>query len=517
MIEFDQHQNRVHADQQEAPGRTPLGVGRARQNRKGKQRGSIAVMFAVMVAVLFGFIGLAFDLSLVYNRKAELQSLADTTALAAANRLVGTTAGVQSALLAAANEALTFRYQYRKFPVEWSNSAIKFSASATAADSDWRDAGAALASPDGLLFVKVDTRELDPSYGTINTMFMGILSDANATATSSGLAIAGRSSINVTPLAICALSPTPANPRSNLGPPANVELEEYGFRRGVGYNLMNLSPDSTTTPDNFVVNPIDPLGAAGSPANTAAATVSPFVCAGTMPMPRVMGATISVGRPFPIDTLFNQLNSRFDQYAGGLCKPERAPPDANVRAYFNATAVPWMSVVPQGQTAETSTVGGKLWTIASPTTGVSGTTLGSAYGPLWSFAKAVPFSAYTAGVPEPASGYATFAANASVWGTLYQFGKPTPTSYPAATPYSASAGANFQAPSIANRPGLRLRRVLNVPLLSCPVAAGANATATVLAIGKFFMTVPATPTAISAEFAGVVQDQALGGPVELFK
>jgi hypothetical protein len=58
---------------------------------------------------------------------------------------------------------------------------------------------------------------------------------------------------------------------------------------------------------------------------------------------------------------------------------------------------------------------------------------------------------------------------------------------------------------------------LNVPLLSCPVAGGSNVSATVLAIGKFFMTVPATSTTIHAEFAGVVPEQSLGGPVELFQ
>jgi hypothetical protein len=80
----------------------------------------------------------------------------------------------------------------------------------------------------------------------------------------------------------------------------------------------------------------------------------------------------------------------------------------------------------------------------------------------------------------------------------------------------ASGGANFLSPSSAHLPGVRYRRVLNVPLLSCPVAAGANVTANVLAIGRFFMTVPATATSISAEFAGVVPEQSLGGRVEMY-
>jgi hypothetical protein len=58
--------------------------------------------------------------------------------------------------------------------------------------------------------------------------------------------------------------------------------------------------------------------------------------------------------------------------------------------------------------------------------------------------------------------------------------------------------------------------VLNVPLLSCPVAAGTTVAASVRGIGKFFMTVPATSTSIYAEFGGLVSDQALGSSIGLF-
>jgi hypothetical protein len=81
------------------------------------------------------------------------------------------------------------------------------------------------------------------------------------------------------------------------------------------------------------------------------------------------------------------------------------------------------------------------------------------------------------------------------------------------TPYLAG-GAFSQTPSVAHRPGIKYRRVLNLPLLQCPVSGNS---ATVLAIGKFFMTVPATSTSISAEFAGAGSDQQAGGPVELYQ
>jgi uncharacterized membrane protein len=47
--------------------------------------------------------------------------------------------------------------------------------------------------------------------------------------------------------------------------------------------------------------------------------------------------------------------------------------------------------------------------------------------------------------------------------------------------------------------------------------ADAAALAQVLAVGQFFMTAPATAAAVSGEFAGVVDEQTLGGPAELYQ
>jgi hypothetical protein len=382
-----------------------------------------------------------------------------------------------------------------------------------------------LASPGGLFFARVDTGALDADIGTVDTVFMSMLPDGQATSNARAVAVAGRASINITPLAICALSNTPAKRRQNsVGQPAFDELEEYGFRRGVGYDLMKLNSiaDNNLPAENFVIDPIAPLGSTSSSSNTAEAVVAPFVCAGKMPRPRVMGAALPVTRPFRIDLLFNKLNSRFDQYTGTLpCSPTQALPDANIKAYaFNIpTSVAWMKT-PPAQTSQAAALWMTSGTIASALPIPAGTTADK-FGPLWTFAKAVPFSSYVAGTPEPSNGYATFPLGA--WANLYNVNNPglqplaVTTNYPAGTPYSASGGSTFLAPSVGNRPGSRFRRVLNVPLLSCPVVPGTNVSATVLAIGKFFMTVPATSSSISVEFAGLAPEQSLGGTVELLR
>lgn len=198
-------------------------------------------------------------------------------------------------------------------------------------------------------------------------------------------------------------------------------------------------------------------------------------------------------------------------------RPVRRPPDYNVKAfdYTQSGGAPWMVPATGSAAAATTTSRNKLETIADLPTPPAGTTAGS-YGPLWTFAKAAKYPSYAAlETPEPASGYATFST--SDWANLYKSG-PSASGYPSsATPYSATSGSNYKAPRAANLDISTLqRRVLNVPLLSCLVTAGANVPATVLGIGKFFMTVPATATTLIAEFAGVLQEQSISSQVELY-
>ncbi len=473
--------------------------------KAAQQRGAISVMFALMMLILLGFIGMSLDLGRVYNRAMELQAVANVAALAAARQLNGTPAGVSNALKQAAYAVGALKYQYHQQAVSWDNSALSFSATAS---GSWIDAAAAQAAPDGLLFARADTSKLAAPLGTIDLMFMRMLSPALASTSTSAKAVAGRSTINVAPLAVCAMGNAAAAKRSNPGPPPVDELVEYGYRRGVSYDLMQLNPNGST-PSNFIIDPFAPPGIIGAASNTAPAVAGPYVCTGQLAMPRISGAAISVSQPFPLASLFQQFNSRFDQYPGALCSYATAPPDSNIKSYLYSTAIPWMAAVPGGQGALSSSTGGALWTVADPLPAPAGNTA-PMYGPLWSYARAVQYSP-----TQPAGGYVPLATGA--WATLYKPGAPTAVgTYLAggSTPYQAVNGATFQAPPAAHQ-GVANRRVLNVALLSCPVGAG-RTTATVLGIGKFFMTVPATASSLDAEFAGLVQEQSLGGAVVLY-
>lgn len=484
---------------------------------RARQKGVIAVLFAIMLPLILLLIALAIDLSLMYNRKVEVHGVARAAALAAARQLNGTPAGVTKALEAADDIVEDLTYSYSTKSVEWSSAALRFSS--TGLPNTWVDAGTAAGESSKIFFVKVDTAELDQAMSEVTTLFIHVLIPSLATVLLSDTAIAGRTSVDVMPLAICAMSPARIAARQNSASSNNNELVEHGFRRGVGYDLMQLNYGGTS-PMSFLVNPVAWPGTNGTEAQTTIENVGGFVCTGSMWMPRVTGEPLNLIEKFPLSELYTHINSRFGIYGNGVCKPEGAPPDKNIKFYLRDSAAPWMTTRPSGQSAVSIVSKGNLMTIAdlpydsSEATGAQA----SSYGPLWSYAKAVPFSRYVPGKDESPSGYTPFSTAA--WPVLYQPGSPTATGYPGSSqgdrPYWATAGTNFQAPAAGKAFSTRNRRVINIPLISCPLPAGATK-GDVVAVGRFFLTIPATSSTLHAEFAGLVSESALIGSVEIMQ
>jgi Flp pilus assembly protein TadG len=469
---------------------------RSRLRKKRTEDGAIAIMTPFVLIVMIAMFGMALDLSRSYNRKAELQSVADAAALAAAAALDGTQTGIDKAIAAAGRTAAAFSYSYNGRTVSWSNAALTFGTDANGGSGGWVDGATAKANASRTFFARVDTSALDAVHGHIDNFLMPVLSSTLATTTVAATAVAGRDALNATPLAIC------ANSNTSAAALPSGELVEYGFRRGVSYNLMNLNPGGRT-PENFLVNPIAPAGTVGTTMMNRMDVVAPFVCTGKMAIPTLGSGGITVERGFPIGSLYVYLNSRFGMYAAP-CQPSTAPADPNVRV-FDLNAATWMKYRPDGLSANPLSAPNPLLTVAEQSAGATRT----AYGPLWSYAKAAKYASYVAnGGVEPAGGYATFST--TDWAVLYNPGVPVAQSYPSPTPYQSTGGSVPYSPQ-------RNTRVLNIPLLRCPVAAGARTTATVLGIGKFFMTVPATATSVYAEFAGMNTDTTSGGNPRLYK
>jgi Flp pilus assembly protein TadG len=473
------------------------------------QRGTIAIMAVMALLVITSLYGMALDLGRVYNRRLEFDTVARAAVLAAAQQLNGTAAGIDKAVAEARVAVAGMRYDANRSTVEWRDDVLSFG---TAPDGGWKDSATARTDAARMWFVQADTAKLDAPQNSIGLLVMHWLTPALSTAPVTATAVAGRASIDVDPLAVCAMSSVPAAARANPGPPANVELVEYGFRRGVGYDLMQLNPNGVA-PVNFVVNPFALPGQPGAPAGALAAAVGPYACSGQLAMPGLSGGRITVAQPFPLASLYRQLNSRMNVYDGAVCTAATAPPDRNIKSYAYDLPVPWMTLVPDQQGALASIAGGRRWTIADPLPAPT-TNVARQYGTLWAYARPAPFSSYAPNVDEPTGGYTPFAS--SDWPTLYAPGAPTPKSYPSgtATPYVSSSSTYAQAPPTGVR-GIANRRVLRVPLLACPVGAGGSAT--VLGIGKFLLTAPATGTSVYAEFGGMAPEHTLAGTVELYR
>lgn len=476
--------------------------------RPGSQRGAFGVLFAIMLPVMLGMVGLAVDLSMLYARGHELQSFADGAALAAARALDGTTDGIATARDHARRTAIQAQYRFLNAETfSWSNDALTFSGTA---QGPWMTAEAV---SDGeaanLYYARVDTGGLDAMYGRVAVAFLrvvGVEGDQNLVRR----AVAGRKESALGPLAVCALNNTALTMRTNAPSNGVDEAVEYGFRRGVTYNLLNLNPNGTT-PKNYAINPLDFAPAPSVASHLSDAALRPFACSGKIPAPPLAsGAMLYVREPFP-ESLLGELNSRFGNYgAGSACTKFGSPPDVNIINYRGGYSGFWMSGTP-GPVRASATQhinGNRLATVADADSVPPGTTAAS-YGTLWSFGRPLRYNAGTASVGAPFP--------KSAWSKLYPVtsGSALSSSYNLdLLPYQRNLPPHRLLPTPLS--GEAWRRVLNVPLLECPFSGSSGR---MLGIGRFLMTTPATasPAGIHAEFGGLTTYGALTASAVLYK
>jgi Flp pilus assembly protein TadG len=499
---------------------------------KSKQRGAVVIIFGLALTSVFGFMGLSLDLAQTYDRKTELQNAADAAALAGARRLVGTTAGIDAAVLDAQNIAALHKFKFQT-AVGLNAATIKFSTSPDTAEGSWLDATAAKLVASTIFFIKIDTRGFDANYGKVNTNFMQAVSSTSSTNTF-GRAVAGRFILGVAPIAVCALETAKYSELLHTG--LASELKEYGYRRGISYNIMDINPLGSAAL-KFLLNPIDVPPAANdnsacTTSNAGASSLTPYMCGGTTSIISSLPGYVYVntGTSASAD---KELNSRFNEYGNGAgsCQVASAPPDSNVQEYkVNIggsikldspsvnTKIPkiWMTNEPIQQSIELDPALHKP--IVPQPSDIK-------YGTLWAYNHAVQYSA-----SPPAGGYVPYST--ADWPKLYPTGAtgtgPTPialAAYPAgasATPYNAAA---FSTPPASNGPGVADRRVLNLALVNCSTlsgtvkSSGGNSCQTiqVLGVGRFFMTIKSNlPNNLHMEFAGLISDSTLTKDIKLY-
>jgi Flp pilus assembly protein TadG len=459
---------------------------------KRKQKGAVAIVLGLSLVTLFAMGGVVLDLGHLYVAKSELQNAADAAALAGAVRLNETATGITNArdnvIAVAAQNNFNFSTS-----VTLTEANVEYSSSPS---GPWVSYATAFASPTGMTFVRVNT-----GPQVMDTYLMRVVGPAFNTISTFGLAVAGRFVNNVTPIGVCAIKNAAgaSRPKGEVLPTG--ELAQFGFRRGVSYNIFALGPLGGSS-DPYLLNPVDvypnPCNGTSSSANNTA----PFVCNGSSAILTSAPGTAYGNTGLSSGKIEAALNSRFNTFGGSsVCIPAQAPPDVNIRKFACtgggcSTAADWMD--PSQQTITPTGIP----TIALPTP--AGITSKNQYGVLWSYSRAVNAVGTT---PNATPGVAFATSN---WSTLYPAPGGAPVAdadFPAATsPYLDPD--HITAPTV--NPGALNRRVLNLAIADCPAVTGSGGCQVipVLGIGRFFMQVPAdfsgSPKKLEVEFAGLI-------------
>lgn len=477
-------------------------------------RGAIAILFAMSTFVLFGFLSMTIDLGRTYVMRTELQNTADAAALAGARELNQTLAGIAAAITRALDIA--------------DENAVNFAAGIPITAEHL----AVGSCPDDACMVPItsvtsETQARGKSFlrvripsGDIPTFFGRLIPTASAGGIQNtdtfGDAVAGYFLAQITPLGVCAVDLTRGGRRTVPGLPD--ELTEFGFRRGVAYNIPQLNPLSGASGDPIWINPLNAPPTACNPASSSATALHPFVCSGTSTVAVTVPGYVYANTGGSYGPMEKALNSRFDDFLGGnACDPASAPPDINIKEFRAPPPTPgsighpreWMNPDPTQQTMSLDPVTFKP--VLTPTT--------SDHGVLWSYSRAVQ----AAGASPTATAGPSFDATAAHWNALYPMNAPDAVTYPTTVPhppfplnadpapYRSTSGNFFQAPN-PTRTGIMNRRVLNVAIIDCsslvPGPGLSCAALPVVGIGRFFMQRMADLTGgtkrIDAEFAGLL-------------
>ncbi len=508
---------------------------------KRKQKGAVAIVLGLSLVTLFAMGGVVLDLGHLYIAKSELQNAADAAALAGAQRLNETAAGVTNARDDAIAIAAQNNFNF--------STAVTITGANTefgpGPDGPWSSYATALGSPTSKTFVKVDT-----GLQTMDTYLMRVVSPAFNTVSTFGLAVAGRFINNVTPIGVCAVDPAnkTAKYTYTAGGTGITELVEFGFRRGVTYNVFDLNPlGGSSVP--YLINPVSTPATGCIPGSSSASFTATFLCNGT-------SAVISsgVGQVYTNTgvsaSAAAQLNSRFDDYTGpSQCIPAQAPPDTNVREYPCKNPSPSSDPACVNNVPNTVSVtppinwmepGANLYpnrefvafgtgALANkpnynlPAAGLpapAGRAQFQNYGVLWSYGPAYQADGSTppqAGAAiTPAQANLNPMYNATAMDYFDTTGYPgTPgAGFPAGTPaapYNQAIGSPYVRTPPFNPPGVRNRRILNLVLVDCrvaPVGPPSCGLINAVGIGKFFMQTKAdfsgSPKKLDLEFAGLV-------------
>lgn len=493
-----------------------------------RQDGAIAVMAGILLFLLMGMLALVVDLGHVYIAKTGLQNGADAAALAGAKRLNDSLAGVNAGVADAIGIA---RHNVYDFSLPVGTDAADGGLDIRVGSCPDPDCMVSLGSVTsngaaaGLSYIEVNTRNR-----ALDSWFAGIWNILNFDV--SARAVAGRYVIKVTPIGVCGISSDPAT--------------EFGFIRGVAYNIPDLNP--LTPGDPIWINPVDTPGSgiACNSNNGSTDVMVPYVCTGRSAVDiQLPGGRVYINTGTQ-EALERALNSRFGDpksYSGGqACDPSTAPPDTNVQPYDCANNA--KSSLPTGLTqvgcanGSPSSSDARWMTPAPVGQSIATWSSGANTGKPFYFPKNTHLPMTSSGTRPPSPTAADFANYGVLWSAIHESNAsgqeyttgnwPTlyggnANAYPDPPPYQQRVAPYFRAPAGSSaympRPG---RRVLTLAIIDCEGVVKSSGMCKqelpVLGVGQFFMTKPADmPKEIVGEFMGLATPPKPSAQITLFR
>jgi len=441
-----------------------------------RQRGAILLVVAFSLIVLFGLAALVLDVGRMYIIKNQLQNAADAGALRGAKALVGTAGGLATAESKAREAALA--NEFKLVATALTSGEIDVYFASTPFPASWTSADAACRSaPANCYFVRVDTRA-----GGIASFFAGIVGvDTNA---AKALAIAGRYTVDVLPLAACAidLANCPdVNPSGTCG-----------YTKGLSYKVSEVNPIGPGT-----LYWIDPEATSPSSCSiTSANAMRPYVCQGKVSAGVKMATTVYTNTGISSGPLLGAMDSRFGDYPpASQCSPDTAQPDTNIMQYL----------CPSGSGCAVSNNNPSVtvnWTTGTFTSQAAHRTSADGVMPM------------------------TFDTDGVIWAAVPPETAPIPgrtvnANYPVGTPYSQISGTYFRAPTgsgAAYKVGGR--RLINLIIVQCTTSGGVCRPATVKGIGQFLLTRRSdisTDKEIYTEFVRMIPQGELVTKIKLYR
>lgn len=409
-----------------------------------RQRGSILLVVTFSLILLFGLAALVLDVGRMYIIKNQLQNAADAGALRGAKALDGLASGLITAEAKAREAALANEFKLLASALTNSDidvyfASVPFPPSWAAADAACRNA------PFNCFFTRVDTRA-----SGIASLFAGIIGvDANA---ARALAVAGRFTVDVLPLAACAID---LDDCPDLTPSGTC-----GYTRGLSYKISEINPIGPGT-----LFWIDPEATTASCNITSANTLRPYVCQGKVNAGVANASIVYTNTGINVGPILGAMDSRFGDYPpASQCVPETAPPDTNIMQYL----------CPAGANCTVSNNNPSVtanWTSGAFTRQAAHRTSADGVMPMTFDTDGVIWSA-----SEP--------------GSAPIAGRASNGNYPGSgTPYSQTSGSYFRGPTGPSAAyQLGGRRLINLIIVECTTSGGVCRPATVKGAGQFLLT-----------------------------